>query len=41
MLPVRCLLACTLLLLLAACAAPDPAGDATVPVGPEGLEGDL
>jgi hypothetical protein len=29
------------ILLLAACAAPEPAGDATVPVGPEGLEGDL
>lgn len=39
--PVRYLLACTLLLLLAACAAPDPVGDATPPVGPEGLEGDL
>ena len=36
--------AATLLLalaLLAACAAPEPAGDATVPVGPEALEGDL
>jgi hypothetical protein len=38
---VRSLLATALLLLLSACAAPEPAGDATVPVGPEGLEGDL
>jgi len=28
------------LLLLAACAAADTAGDATVPVGPDGIEGD-
>jgi hypothetical protein len=39
--PIRCLLSATLLLLLAACAAPEPAGDATMPVGPEGVEGDL
>ena len=37
----RWLLTCALLLLLAACAPGEPAGDATVPVGPEGLEGDL
>jgi hypothetical protein len=37
----RWLLTTALLLLLAACAASEPAGDATVPVGPEGLEGDL
>ena len=30
-----------LLILAAACAPAEPAGDATVPVGPEGLEGDL
>jgi hypothetical protein len=40
-LPVRALLATALLLFVAACTAPQPAGDATVPVGPEGLEGDL
>ena len=37
---LRSLLAISLLL-LAACAAPDTAGDATMPVGPEGIEGDL
>ncbi len=38
----RTLAAALVLLLLAACApAPDTAGDATVPVGPEGLEGDF
>ena len=37
----RWLLATALMLLLAACAPSQPAGDATVPVGPEGLEGDL
>jgi hypothetical protein len=37
----RWLLAIALLVLLAACAPSEPAGDATVPVGPEGLEGDL
>ena len=39
--PVRWLLATALLILAAACAPAEPAGDATVPVGPEGLEGDL
>ena len=39
--PIRHLLSIALLFLLAACAAPDTAGDATEPVGPEGLEGDL
>jgi hypothetical protein len=38
---VRRLLPFVLVALLAACNAAAPAGDATVPVGPEGLEGDL
>jgi hypothetical protein len=39
-LPIGAILAFAMILLVGACDTPPPAGDATPPAGPEGVEGD-